>query len=119
MVTLVVINYSVNEVRTGARAVKAPAPVPEFSFRKIERYMLYFLKHIVQGMVLFVVKYWFIGVTKMKKFLMDKWPKVHAIMKKKADKPITRTSAFIKRTIVESKMKIKHIKEHVRKEHDM
>ena len=93
--------------------------VPEISFRHIEKSMLYFTKHIVQGIVLSVVKYWFIIITKTKKWISDNWPKMHDYFKKKVvTSNETTTPSFFHRAVLESKAKIKRIKEKVKKEHE-
>lgn len=92
--------------------------MPEVSFRHIEKIMLYLTKHIVQGIVLTTVKYWFIITTKGKKVLIDRWPKVNDYFKKKPGSPNTTKPSFVKRAIIESKTKIKKIKEKVKKEHE-
>lgn len=91
--------------------------VTELSFRQIERNMLYLTKHIVQWMVLFTVRHWFITATKTRKLIEDKWPKVHEFFQKKPSVNPSRPS-FIKRAVVESKIKIRRIKERVKREHE-
>jgi hypothetical protein len=115
------LSYSAGEIRIGLRTPPTEArPAPSPSFRKIEKYVLYSLKHILQGIVLFSVKYWFIIVAKTKKFVMEKWPKIHDKFVKKEDrpdKPISATKVFFKRAVAESKFKIKRIKDKVKATH--
>jgi hypothetical protein len=92
--------------------------MPELSFRQIEKNMLYLTKHIVQALVLTVAKYWFILVTKTKKWVMDKWPKVHLFFQKKPVSEGPVKPSFIQRAVLESKSKIKRIKERVKEEHE-
>jgi len=92
-------------------------PVPEISFRHIEKNMLYLTKHIVQGAVLVVVKYWFIITTRGKKLIVNKWPKVNDYLKKKPESPEGEKPSFFKKAIIESKTKIRRIKEKVKREH--
>jgi hypothetical protein len=115
-----VLSYSYGELRAGNRDETDSTPAPDASFRKIEKYMLYSLKHILQGVVLFSVKYWLIGVTKTKKFVVEKLPKIHdkfMVKKKVVDKPVSATKIFLKRAVAESKFKIKRIKDKVKTEH--
>lgn len=114
------LSYSYGELSAGSREEKDSTPAPDASFRKIEKYMLYSLKHILQAVVLFTVKYWFITTAKTKKFLMEKWPKIHEkFMTKKevVEKPVSATKVFLKRAVAESKFKIKRIKDKVKAEH--
>ncbi len=92
--------------------------MPEVSFRHIEKIMLYLTKHIVQGIVLTTVKYWFIITTKGKKAVIDRWPKVNDYLKKKPESPVSEKPSFFKKAIIESRTKIKKIKEKVKKEHE-
>ncbi len=115
-----VLSYSYEELRTGARDESDSTSAPDVSFRKIEKYMLYFLKHILQWIVLFSVKYWYIITTKTKKFVSEKWPRIHDKLTKKkelVEKPVSATKVFLKRAVAESKFKIKRIKDKVKAEH--
>lgn len=91
----------------------------DLSFRHVEKSMLYLTKHIVQTVVLTVVKYWFIWTTKAKKWISDRWPKIHDYFVKK---PVENTElskpTFLEKAILESKAKIKRIKEKVKREHE-
>jgi hypothetical protein len=115
------LSYSAHELGSGLRALPTEAdPAPSTSFRKIEKYVLYSLKHILQGIVLFTVKYWFIIVAKTKKFVMEKWPRIHDRFVKKddrPDRPVSATKVFLKRAVAESKFKIKRIKDKVKAQH--
>lgn len=92
---------------------------PDISFRHVEKSMLYLTKHVVQGIILVVVKYWFIVVTKTKKWIIDRWPKVHAYFENKSEPDDTlKKTTFFRRAILESQAKIKRIKEKVKKEHE-
>lgn len=107
------------EIRT-LRIVPTTEPVtPELSFRQMEKTMLYLTKHMVQGTVLVIVKYWFIATTKAKKSIEDKWPRIIRLLEKKsveAKKPIR--PSFVQRAVLESKIKIKRIKEKVKRENE-
>lgn len=92
--------------------------IPHLPFRHLEKNMLYLAKHIVQSLVLAIVKHWFIFITKAKKWLSNRWPKVHNYFKKKAiANEEAKSPSFVKRAILESKSKIKRIKEKIKKEH--
>ena len=92
--------------------------VPEIYFRHVEKIMLYLTKYIVQSIVLVTVKYWFIVYTKASKWIGENWPKMYSFFKKKEeDNTPPHKNSFIQRAIVESKIKIRHMKEKVLKEH--
>lgn len=92
--------------------------IPELSFRQIEKNMLYFTKHVVQVIILTGAKYWFIIVTKTKKKVSDKWPQIHAYFQKKPESQKPGKPSFIQRAVLESKSKIKRIREQVREDHE-
>lgn len=92
--------------------------IPKLPFRHLEKNMLYLTKHIVLGLVLVSAKYWFIMSTKFKKWFDEKWPKINAYFKKKTDKVTSYRHSFLKKAILESKIKIKHIREKVKEELD-
>ena len=109
------------ELRT--ERIKVPGVVeetlPDLSFRHVEKSMLYLTKHLVQGIVLWVVKHWFILITKTKKFIADKWPKFYAKFQKKPEATdVNKKPSFFKKAILESEAKIKRIKEKVKREHE-
>lgn len=80
--------------------------------------MLYLTKRAIQWVVLVVVKYWFIGVTKFKKWVQDKWPKVYVFFAGIPKSPEnTKRPSYVRRAVVESKIKIKRVKEKVKREH--
>lgn len=109
------------EIRTSRVAIEENSKIvlPDVPFRHVEKNMLYLAKHIIQSLLLVIVKYWFILTTKTKKWLADKWPKIHDYFKKKPlvsgeVKPLS----FVKRAIIESKTKIRRVKEKVIREHE-
>lgn len=57
--------------------------LPKIQFRHLEKNMLYLTKHILQGLLFTFVKYWFIVVTKVKKWFNSKWPKISSFFKRK------------------------------------
>jgi hypothetical protein len=89
----------------------------EFSFRQLEKYMLYLTKRAIQWIVLVVVKYWFIALTKFKKWVADKWPRVHAFFAPTPKPTNTTRPSYMRRAVVESKIKIRRVKEKVKREH--
>lgn len=92
--------------------------IPEMYFRHVEKFMLYLTKHVIQWIVLIVVKYWFIIYTKTKKWTGKKLPKIYEFFKEKTKDISQQEISFIQKAILESKIKIKHIREKVRKEHE-
>lgn len=115
--------YRAWEIRT-LRLVnieKMPDYSHNFSFRNIERFVLYLIKSIVVGFVVTVVKYWFITVTKTKKWLQDKWPKIHRLFEKKAmesEDGLIKSYSFMRRTVLELRASIRRTKEKIRREHE-
>jgi hypothetical protein len=110
--------FRVWEIKTNRKIVdENNLSLPELHFRHVEKNMLYLTKHVVQGLVLVVVKYWFISVIKTKKFVVENWPKVHKIIRRKHKKEIEdRPMSFAKRAVLESKFKIKRMKQKIREE---
>lgn len=87
-------------------------------FRRIEKISLYVAKHLIQGLLVFVAKYWFIISIKIRKKFNQIWPKIHAFLIRKKIANYNR-NLFIKRAIFESKVKIKRIKEKVKRENQI
>ncbi len=91
--------------------------LPKIQFRHLEKNMLYLTKHILQGLLFTFVKYWFIVVTKVKKWFNSKWPKISSFFKrKKTNQNISYRHSFVKKAVLESKARIKHIREKVKEE---
>ncbi|MBP6908505.1 MAG: hypothetical protein KBB75_01625 [Candidatus Pacebacteria bacterium] len=109
------------ELRTGritSPEGQTQSHIPEFSFRQLEKTMLYITKHVVQWIVLTTVKYWFIGLAKTKKWLLEKWPHIHKHFEKDTNaSPQPIRHSFVKRAVLESKAKIQKIKERVKEDH--
>ena len=93
---------------------------PKLYFRHMEKIMLYLAKYIIQWIVLVVVKYWFIVTTKIKKWGEKNLPKIYLFFKGKPKKveDLKIKHSFVRRAVLESKTKIRHIKEKIRKEHE-
>lgn len=92
---------------------------PKISFRHVEKIVLYLTKHILLWVVVSTAKFWFISTTRTKKWVSDKWPKIHNFFKRKPKDILKNKNSFINRVILESKIKIKRIKEKVKKDHEL
>lgn len=92
--------------------------MPEIYFRHLEKNMLYITKHIIQGIILVTVKYWYISKAKTKKWLKKNWPKISNYFRTKTSNINQRKNSFIKRAVLESKIKIRRVKEKVKREHE-
>lgn len=92
--------------------------IPEIYFRHVEKIMLYLTKHIIQLVVLVVVKYYFILSTKAKKWIANNLPKVYKFFNKKVANDQPQKNSFFRKAVLESKIKIKKIKDNVKKEHE-
>lgn len=91
---------------------------PKIQFRHIEKIMLYLAKHVIQAIVLVVVKYWFIVSTKIKNWIGKNWPKIYNFFRTKTDEVTAQKSTFVSRAVLESKIKIKRIREKVKRDHE-
>jgi len=91
--------------------------IPEIYFRHLEKIMLHLAKHVIQSIILIMAKGWFILLTKTKKWTGKNWPKINKFFRNKAKEIDEKRMTFTKRAILESKMKIRKIKEKVKKEH--
>jgi len=107
------------EIRTNRITIEEVKPkyTPELSFRRIEKIVLFLLKHLVQWIVLSSVKAWYTTTTKIKIWLQNKLPKINRFFHKKAPTD-SRKISFIQRAVIESKIKIKRAKEKIKKEHE-
>lgn len=92
--------------------------IPEIYFRHLEKSALYITKNIIQSIVLIIVKYWYISYAKTKKWLNKNWPKISNYFKTKTENIDLQKNTFIKKAILESKIKIRRIKERVKREHE-
>jgi len=90
---------------------------PELSFRHIEKIILFLTKHIIQYIVLFSAKTWFTLVAKIRILVKNKLPKINNFLKKKIYRD-SRKISFVQRAVIESKIKIKKVKEKIKKEHE-
>lgn len=115
LIVLGILISSARKVERGIRQIDK-VRVPDVSFRKIEKYMLYYTKNIVQITVITVVKYSMISAIKTKKIVREKLPHIHNKIKKVLSKKDNKPS-FIQKAILESKTKIRRIKDKVKREH--
>lgn len=108
---------SARKVQLGQRQIDG-VWAPDVSFRKIEKYVLYYTKNVVQITVITVVKYSMIGAIKTKKVIREKLPHIHQKIKKVISKrePGSKPS-FIQKAVLESKTKIRRIKDKVKRDH--
>ncbi len=90
---------------------------PELSFKHFEKIALYTIKHIVQWIVLACVKLWYLLITKGKILIQNRLPKINKLLKKDSIGD-PRKISFVQRAIIESKIKIKKVKEKIKKEHE-
>ncbi|MES2931039.1 MAG: hypothetical protein V4665_04645 [Patescibacteria group bacterium] len=104
------------EVRTGRIAMPEESRsmrMPDIPFRQIERSMLYLTTYIVQIFVFEIVEWWFIITTRTRKWIAKTWPRFST--NKEPSSQIR--PSFVGRAVRESKIKIRKIKERVKKEH--
>lgn len=90
----------------------------EFSYKDIEKTLLYIIRRIIFVVVLTCVKYWLIISTKIKKEVSENWPKIHKLFQSKPKAVSPRKHSFLSQTILESKARINKLKEKIRKEHE-
>ncbi len=86
--------------------------LPALYFRQIEKIMLYWTKRGIQWMILMTVKYWTILVEENKKIINKKFPQIKTFFKRRRNH-----GNFIHRAMIESKFKIKRVREKVKKEY--
>jgi hypothetical protein len=119
VVAFMTLSYSAWEVRTGRRVILAPSPVPKLSFRTIEKSVLYLLKTSLQSIVIIGAKFWFLGMAKLRKFSREKLPKIYRFLGMTArNEDGTKKPSFARRAIMESRTKIKRIRERIKREHE-
>jgi hypothetical protein len=102
--------------------VENPLPtrkiIPEIYFRHVEKIMLYLTKHIIQWVILVAAKYYFILSTKGKKWIKDNLPKIYKFLKNKTNETQPENNSFFRRAVLESRVKIRKVKEKVKREHE-
>lgn len=111
--------YRTWEIRTSRIAIKEEYEnyLPKLSLKEVEKISLYVIKHIIQSIVLFVVKGWFLFITKTKIWIQNNSPKIHKFFQKKIN-TASRKISFVERAIIESKINIKKVKDKIKKEHE-
>ena len=84
-------------------------------FRRVEKVLKHLTRRGIQIVVVFFAKYWFIVVIKTKKKANEVWPRIHdyLVRKKLANKT---GNIFLKRIMAESKMRIRYVREKVKRE---
>jgi len=92
--------------------------LPKIYFRHLEKIMLYLTKYAVQWVILITVKYWFILYTKICKWVKDKSPKINKFFNKKSGEHKPNNNSFLHKAVIESKIKIRNMKEKIIKEHE-
>jgi len=89
--------------------------LPDIYFRQVEKIMLYWVKRGIQWLILMTVKYWTIFIEENKKLINKKFPQIKTFFKK--IKQRRNHGDFIHKAMIESKFKIKRIREKVKKEY--
>jgi len=120
ILAFIMISYQAWEIKT-LRVEKNNNPakiMPEMYFRHVEKIILYLTKNIIQWIILITVKYWYISCAKIKKWGNKNWPKVSNFFKNRIENLDYKKNTFIKRAVLESKIKIKRIKEKVKRENE-
>ncbi len=117
----VMIKFRAWQIKTGKVNIEIESQrslLPKIYFRQTEKIMLYLTKHIIQWVVLIIVKYWFILQTKIKKWIKDNSPKIIKFFGKNDSANKNSKITFFKKAIIESKFKIKHMKEKIIRENE-
>lgn len=109
--------WEIKTKRIDTSSIEKRSLLPKVYFRHIEKIMLYLTKHIVQWMVLIIVKYCFILQTKVKKWLQENSPKISKFFGKSTNSQ-PKKNTFLQRAILESKWKIRHMKERIIRENE-
>jgi len=111
------LNYRAWEIKK--KKIEKPSPhqkvIPEIYFRQIEKNVLYLAKHIIQWVVLIIIKGYFLLINKVQKLIEKKLPKIYNVFKKKTKKNGKKISS-IYRALIELKTKIKRVKEKTNEE---
>lgn len=114
------LNYSAWEVKTGVRNPHRSWRIVLPPIRHIEKYLLYSLKHLIQNLVLLFAKYWILMTTRIKKWLIENWPKIkRRFIKEKEGNAYPKNPSFFRRAVFESKIKIKRMRQKIREENDL
>ena len=113
------LSYREWEIRTSRVKEKEEREnyLPKLSIKEVEKITLYVIKHIIQSVVILIVKGWFLFITKTKILIQNKSPKIHKFFQKKTSID-SRKISFVERAVLESKIKIKKVKDKIKKEHE-
>lgn len=120
ILAFLMLSYKAWEIKT-LRVEPTISPrklVPEIYFRHLEKIMLHLAKHIIQWIILMLVKYWFTVSAKTKKWVKKNWPKVSDFLKRKTEDINQQKNSFVQKAILESKIKIRRVREKVKREHE-
>ncbi len=112
--------FRVWEIKTNKIEVKSEKEsyTPELSFRNIEKIFLFLIKYSIQWIVLVSVKIWYLVISKTKLLFKNKLPKINKFFNRKPKIEDPRKISFVQRAVIESKIKIKRVKEKIKKEHE-
>ena len=117
-----ILAYSAGQVNAGLRNENREWKIVFPPIRQLEKYLLYSLKHLIQNLILGIVKYWILGMIKIKKWFIENWPKIKARLKKnkvKIETTYPKSPSFIRRAVFESKIKIKRLKQKIKHDNDL
>jgi hypothetical protein len=114
-----IISYRVWEIRTSKIEIFVNDMKSELQlcFRNIEKITLYFTKKIILNMITLSVKFWLILKIKIKKKIVENWPKIHKLITKTEKELTPKKNSFIKQTILEAKVRVSKIKEKIKNDH--
>jgi hypothetical protein len=113
------ISYRAWEIRTSKIDILTNDVKREIQlcFRNVEKIILYITKKIILNIITISVKFWLILKIKIKKKIIENWPKIHNLLIKKEKELTPKKNSFIKQTILEAKVRISKIKEKIKNEH--
>ncbi len=117
-----ILAYSAWQVRAGMRNQNRDWKIVFPPIRQLEKYLLYSLKHLIQHLVLSIVKYWILGMIKIKKWFIENWPKIKARLRKnkpKLEPTYPKSPSFVRRAVFESKIMIKRMKQKIKHDNDL
>lgn len=115
LISFGLILYRAWEIRTQEQEPENLRKIlPEVYFRHVEKIILFITKHIIQSIILIIVKYWYIFAAKIRKWGIKNLPKISTFFKIKRNE--SQRKSFLKRAIIESRIKIRRVKEKVKRE---
>ncbi len=116
----IVLDYRVWQMRNSQEVVvfEVKNPASHITLRKIELGILHFLKYCMQKVIIISAKYWFLATAKSKKFISERWPKIHSIFQKKTVIPSEiQQPSFFAKALMESKIKVRHLRKKIKEDH--